>query len=645
MVYQALLVANWEYEDPNKILGPLKGPRNDLALMKSVLTDSQFGLFSAETVKVRENLTTEKLRVEFLSFLQDAKPDDRLLLYFSGHGERLLGERLALCGVNTQHKLLDATSFDTTSLREWISQYNRSQSTIVILDCCYAGQMKGALVTEDMIVRSLGAGTIVLASGGNEPSRDATAEDMASPFTEALAAVLLDPEATGDAEGYLTVEEVYRLITQRDPPLIPKPHWNVSTQGSLALARRERAQVGRPELKGYKRLTQIEVVDLAFTRDAVVATWASGDPERLDLASLDDHRRSAVNRLSQLADAVIRIPEYGDDPAWQRAVHRAWGCIGTNLFETAIPPRLRDQIRSGFAGSHLLKLRLSFDPPDNPLEVYPWEYLEVGFGREPAARAWMLVERIARAQSIERRSREATPSAGVINSLRDGYAAAAGQVAEGLIKMNGLNVIMDRRSRSATWGGFVDSIDALPRFLLLFTPVKLDKGSRVGFFGPDPAQPDWRSGDELASALAGYGISFDAIVIVTFAAKPSQDAYRATMELARTMAWRGLGPVVFVCHAPGYERNFPVDGQDTFPVLLLDALTQSEPLPLEQAFWYAKNRVVEREGDERRLAFGAPGYYVSHAAEHRSSSPARGVSSGGKAMAPPITSRQNGPKP
>jgi hypothetical protein len=615
--------------------------------MQRALTDERFGLFKPDDVLVRENLSTERLRIEFLQFLKIAKPDDRLLLYFSGHGDRLPGERLALCGIDTQHNLLDATSFDTTSLREWIAQYNRSPSTIVVLDCCYAGQMKGGGPSTETIVNSLGSGTVVLASGGNEPARDASEEDTPSPFTEALAQILVDPAVAGDPEGSLTVEEVYRQITsEREPPLLPRPHWNVSAQGSLALARRAAAAAaGRPRLKGYRPPAQIEVVDLEFTDDMVTARWASQEPDTLDLTSLDDHRRTAVRRLTQLADAVIRVPEYGEDPNWQLAVHRAWDCIGTNLFETAVPPRLRDRIRAGSPGQHMLKVRLSFSR-GNPLEAYPWEYLHLGPGpplapdagvREAkplALRSWMLIERVARIQPAGEHPREATPSAGIINSLHGSYSSAAAQVAEGLIRMDGLNVIMDRRNRDATWGGFLDSIDGMPRYLVLFAPVMRANGPKVGFYDEDMAMTDWRTAEELSGRLVDEGIVFDAIVIVTFAAKPGQDSYRATVELARSMAWAGLGPVVFVCHAPGYERNFPEGGRDTFPVLLLDALTQPEPLQLEQAFCYAKNRVVEREGDERRRSFGAPGYYVNETAEKKSPATARSPSTGDRLTAP-----------
>ena len=63
---------------------------------------------------------------------------------------------------------------------------------------------------------------------------------------------------------------------------------------------------------------------------------------------------------------------------------------------------------------------------------------------------------------------------------------------------------------------------------------------------------------------------------MTFASKPGQDSYRATFEAVHILARSGVGPVVFACHAPAYSKTVPESGKDTFPVLLLDALTRGE---------------------------------------------------------------------
>ena len=338
---RALVICNWEYTDSTGTLSPLNGPANDLRQIVDAFEDEQFGLFQGQ-VTTCENLTNEKLRTEVYEFLESAKPNDTLLLYYSGHGERRVDGRLALCGVDTEFPKLNATSFDTNNLREWLEQFNRAPSTMVILDCCYAGQFLKGGVTEEVLASSLGTGTVVIASGGNQPSKDSMSDDACSPFTAALAKILLDPDVPGDVDGFLTADELYSRLMDSAPPLQPMPKRNVQGQGRFPVALRERpAEAKRPDLKGFRTI-DVEEIELTFGGDQVSAVLGSGDTDALDLDALDEHRQAAVRRISQLADAVLRVAENDEDEWAQRVVRRAWNCVGTNLFETALPPGVRD---------------------------------------------------------------------------------------------------------------------------------------------------------------------------------------------------------------------------------------------------------------------------------------------------------------
>ena len=645
MAYKALLIGNWEYNDESRVLLPLKGPRNDIRIVFDALTDSKLGLFEPENVKCSENLKFADMQTTCLDFLKAAKTEDRLLLYFSGHGERLSkDERLALCGVDTNHRLLDATSFDTGKLRDWIEADNRAPSTIVILDCCYAGRMKGA-VSEQRLYSSLGTGTIVLASGANQPAPDAIGEEEPSPFTAALVKVLLDQEVKGD-KGYLTADSVYDRLISLEPPLSPRPWHNVQSQGTFALARRPLPPAPeQPELKAPPPPATVETVDLIFEAGQVSARWETGESETLDLTAFDAHRQAAVRRIGQLADAVIRVPEYAKDDWYQRAVEKAWNCIGVNLFETSIPPGLADRIRNNIdtTGRRVLKMRLAFGREAGSLEAYPWEYLQVeyapgGEGRGNAEslplalRPGLLIERVAPTKGTRAgspRPAEAAWTVGVVNCLNDPFSPAAARVAEDLTRLAKLSVVMDLKGGRAHWGNFLDALtDQRPGLLLLFAPVRRSaKGVEVGFFPDEPGEPEWHTTGHLANEFRAADLSFDAIVFVTFAALPGQDSFRGTLELAAALARSDIGPVVFACHAPGYEAHCINRERDAFPVLFIDALTRD--VGFDKAFCYAKHRVIRMGSEAVRRTFGVPGYYVSLSAEPK---PARQspISSGGQ---------------
>ena len=631
------------------MLTPLKGPPKDLKAMREALTHERFGLFKTEDVTAHENLKWFEMRRAFLRFLQDAGKDDYLLLYFSGHGERRSDEGLVLCGVDTEHKYLEATSFDTSELRSWIEGNNRAPSTVVILDCCYAGQMKSGM-TEQTLVGSMGAGTMVLASGANKPAKDAINEGDPSPFTAVLTRILLDPEMTGDQDGFLTVERVYQRLLEWRPPLLPEPYRNLRSQGTFALAKRELPlREKRSMLKGFLSHERIEVVDLRFGSTTVVSRWETGEVETLELAALDCHRQTAVRRLGQLADAVIRIPEYADDAWYRQVVQKAWNCIGVNLFETAVPHRLRDRIRDGIDGSgkNLLKVRLAFEQDGNSLESYPWEYLNIGYvtgdGDEPpplSLRPGLLIERVAPSGALAIRDSGTAgmdgtgvaPTVGIVNCLYDKFASAAARVNNDLAKLPGLNVLMDLKGSRARWGDFLDAFAQSPGILLIFAPVqRTSDGTQVGFIADESNVPEWHKGSELAEEFQNAGLTFNAVIFVTFAAKPGRDSFRGTLELARTLGKAGIGPVVFVCHAQGFEAHILAPERDPFPVLLIDALTQN--IPLDQAFYYAKARVMRMGSGTVRRTFGMAGYYSGEASE-RKPTQSRLAGSGGRSMEP-----------
>jgi len=642
--FKAFLLSNWEYNDPSRVLMPLKGPRNDLHAMRDALTHDRFGLFKPEDIVERQNLPWSEMRTEFLRFLHDAEKEDSLLLYFSGHGERRDDGGLVLCGTDTDHKYLEGTSFDTSELRSWIEGHNRAPSTIVILDCCYAGQMKGGL-NEQTLVGSLGAGTMVLASAADRPAKDANYDRDPSPFTAALTKILLNPALKGDQGGWLTVDSVYDYLLNLKPPLLPEPHRNVRSQGTLALARRPLpSKPKRPELIGFYRGSfrvpeQIEVVDLRFDAATVVASWESGAAETLELADFDRHRQTAVRRLSQLADAVIRVPDYAGNDWYQEAVQKAWNCVGANLLETAIPLGLRDRLRSAVDSTsrHLLKLRLSFDRNGDSFESYPWEYLHVGQpdevgGEESelplALRPGLLIERVApvaRPAVSDAPSVGAAPTVGVVNCLYDKFAPAAARVTDDLTKLADLNVVIDLKGSGARWGPFLDAFAQAPEILLLFAPVRRGlSGVEVGFIADEPGLPEWHLGSELTREFQEARLAFNPLIFVTFAANPGRDAFRGTLELAAKFAESRIGPVVFACHSPGFEARMR-----DFPVLFVDALTRG--VPFDKAFYYAKNRVTRTGNKAVRRAFGVPGYY---SAEGKSARRIAAAAPGGQSVEP-----------
>ncbi|MCA2218036.1 caspase family protein [Jidongwangia harbinensis] len=634
--YRALLIGNWEYIDPDKVLLPLNGPPNDLVVIREALTHPEYGLFRDQDITVEANITSQEMGRRLHSFVQGGRPTDRLLIYFSGHGERLGRQQLGLCGVDVEYSQREVDAFDADRLRQWIKTYNTSSSTVVILDCCYAGQYKSGF-NEDILAESFGTGTAVLSSGGNEPSRDGDHQDDPSPFTAALARILTDPDVLSGESGYVNTEDVYRALTSFEPKLLPPPRRNLQAQGSIPLARRARAEqeaADRMTLRGYDKHLTVETIDLVFRDGAVTTAPKSADEPAGDLTLLDPNRQAAIRRLATLADTLAHSADYATDPRWRHAVRKAWQCIGANLYDSAFPPSLQEKIASYSAdsGGRLFKIRLRYeDEAARRLERYPWEYIQArpGPGTVPpegdspvqsaslplALRPGLLVERVSGEglQPSDRTARRRTglkPNVGLLNALPEPFSRLALRTERELEAIPGLDLLVRFHGGEATWWKLLDGLSSQLSHLVLFAPIRRirDGSAQIGFAHPS-ADADWVPVDRLVRELRDQR-PLESLTVVTFPVAPGHDVIRGTFQIAQALNLSGIRPVVFVCHLPGFERSaeqYDSAGPQTFPGLLLHAL--SEGKPLDRSVHYARDRVMRRNAADFEALFGVPGYY------------------------------------
>lgn len=643
---RALLIGNWEYTDPEKKLYPLRGPQQNLAVMQAALTHEEFGLCRGADVTVRENLKGGEIRRALLALARDSRPDESLLIYYTGHGERLSDQQLGFCGVDAVHSSLDADSFNTHDLKRWLTNYNRAQSTVIVLDCCYAGQFMGAADPKTTIGNSFGAGTAVLMSGGNELVPDAVLSDEPSRYTEELAKVLVDGTNPGSG-GFLTVEDAYQALLRVVPKLLPEPWRDVGGKGALPVARRypaAEAPAAQTPLSWWQDDKRFCTVDVVFDCDRVVASWGqSGGECRLD--RFDSTRRAAIRRLSQLADAVVRTSPPAEDTERGHAayaVKRAWECVGVNLFEAALPTALQDHIKAHLDGAddQVVRLRLRFGRDEQALAQYPWEYLQLPppATGEPGIRiiaaplalsARLIVERCLPdgSQPWDTRSvKQSAPNVGIVNALPAPYSGAGRRLAVELKNLATVRFVSDLTDDKAGWLPFRDSLDGEPHFLVLYLPVRRASGAaQVGFSQLD-GTPDWRRPDDLAGMLKQIN-SVRAVALVTVAAPPGYDSFRGVIQFASELSEKLLRPVFFVCHQPGFEKfvdNLPDQRPQTPWALMLNALSRGKDL--HHSFWYARDQFNQRISEVIKPACGIPGCFLPD--DHEPAPQAPGIGGG-----------------
>ena len=168
-----LLAGVGSYEDEMRL--PLPAAERDLLLMKSALTD---GLkFDADDIRIlgESGVVHAKSFARALSEFEGLlSPEDVFVMYFSGHGTAeglCFSDRI----VNLQ------------SIVDYVERLS-ARRKIVILDCCYAGNVhlegKGDLSFEEIISAFAGRGMAVMASSAADETSWLSEQKDASLYTK-----------------------------------------------------------------------------------------------------------------------------------------------------------------------------------------------------------------------------------------------------------------------------------------------------------------------------------------------------------------------------------------------------------------------------------------------------------------------------
>ena len=137
---RALIVAVDDYADAG--LRRLLAPASDAAALAEVLAAPGVGDF---TVDVVHNGTAQEIRVSVEDFFADARPDDLLLLHFSGHGLKNAGGELFLAAADSRPDRLASTAVAADFVNRQMAE-SRAQRIALFLDCCYGGAFPRGMV-------------------------------------------------------------------------------------------------------------------------------------------------------------------------------------------------------------------------------------------------------------------------------------------------------------------------------------------------------------------------------------------------------------------------------------------------------------------------------------------------------------------
>ncbi len=621
---KALLIANGTYPEESG-LPSLKGPRYDIDKMRAALTHPEYGLFNEDEIICCPEYDQSRLARAIEDFLRGTSRDDFVLIYYSGHGLRP-GSRLYFATSDTKEGS-SASALSTAVIIDLLEELNRAERTMFILDCCYAGAFdKGGTAT--MLESSFPGEWVLCSSSATQTSKDGE-EGEPSRFTKALTDALIDPALEGDEHGWLDLTSVFGHISKT---LIPRPEIKVNASGPGIIAR-------RPTLAGADHSLPYPELEMLREPDYVI-------PQEIDVTSRD---ALIIRNISALLD----LAGQPQSTHHRETVDAVREFVGSMLLENGVTQESLLDVSRSLSNSRLTRLSLRI--PDTAVDQLPWEYLEIGDSLQKIRRGplaltrYLLIERRVEPDDPPSPPEDEIP---VDEVMLIGTPTAEISVAamEALWQdLGNLKIKVDppEAGRGRTYGE-ISFLTKWPPVLVLLAGVRQVKDGRqaVQIQLAGPGEKGWIEAQEVHDIFQFSRKTFRAIIIESFTAEPGDGSQEATAELASSLARRGLGNVIFLCHPAGfsgYERHAagPAPAMHTFAGHLIAALNAKATVP--HAFYIARYRMQTAFYQRCGQTFGIPGLYIPEYAEKPSESSrltGPSVSPRAERQAGPVSSQQ-----
>ena len=359
---KALIIANDTYEQ--EALRNLLAPAADAEALGRVLSDPQIGDF---TVQVVRNEPSHVLEAQIEDLFSESRPDDVLLMHYSGHGLKSESQELFFAASNTRPNRLRATAVSADFVQQCMRD-SRSRSIVLLLDCCYAGAFSQGVkvrATGDVHVldsfpqgKSGGRGrAVITASNAMEYAfeGDELADDQhrrPSVFTTALVEGLTTGDADRDEDGWVSLNELYDYVLDKVHDQNPHqtPSRQVDLEGELYLARSRRRRIRPASIPGdlqaavanadmYARLGAVGELRSRLASDDLPV--AAGAYEALAELARNDIRYVAEPAAAALSEAALQPAQtelnFGQAEQGSAPPHQIVQLLGPPIARTCVP--------------------------------------------------------------------------------------------------------------------------------------------------------------------------------------------------------------------------------------------------------------------------------------------------------------------
>jgi hypothetical protein len=272
------------------------------------------------------------IQAQIEEVFSESRPDDVLLLHFSGHGLKSESGELFFAAANTRPNRLGSTAVSADFVQRCM-RASRSRSVVLLLDCCYGGAFaQGVKVRAAGDVNVLDSFPRETRSGGGRGRAVITASSamefafegerlgddqhrQPSVFTTALVEGLATGDADRDEDGWVSLNELYDYVFDKVREQNPHqtPSRQVELEGELYLARSRRRRIRPaplpPDLQAavtdpnmYTRLGAVSELRSRLTSEdlpvAAGAYEALADLARTDIRTVADPAAAALSQAA-----------------------------------------------------------------------------------------------------------------------------------------------------------------------------------------------------------------------------------------------------------------------------------------------------------------------------------------------------------
>jgi hypothetical protein len=195
----------------------------DVWQLKQVLDHPAIGCF--DSVTVASDPTAHDMRRAIAEFLDDAGPDDLVLLYVTGHGSRLAATtgEFHFVARDTDADCIEDTAMSAGFVNEQLEAC-RARQKVTIIDACESGGFAVGYRTRDAkgprpaLLQSRGV-YVLSSSGPGEASYAGPATSSGEPtpsvFTGEIIEALRSGKADTDGDGKISIEDLFHYVSSR----------------------------------------------------------------------------------------------------------------------------------------------------------------------------------------------------------------------------------------------------------------------------------------------------------------------------------------------------------------------------------------------------------------------------------------------